>query len=575
MGNCVNNKRDNNNKSKINCIPVASYNFVKLNDRVLLPPLGKMIVENKEQDIQQTYKDFLLSDTKYSGYFDVKLKNITPLFINDKGVFFNDGKEVCIPGSSLRGCLKNAYKIITSGTMKTGVDGDVTDKTLYYRSFASACSKFKELYNYNMTQKRDGKEKSIAKPGFLVKIKNNYFIYPAQQGTNKNKVDMPEQVPCVKWNNEDAYIYTGKIYKESHCYCIKDPNFKTRYQVSEKIYRSYIGDNNRKRLDLLKALIKTNKNNDKKILNDFYKNRCEFVVPCFYVEDNGEVLHFGAGPYYRIPYKQSIGDHIPACLKADDVDFTAAVFGNKEFWGSRVYFENMYLANNDAEFLPPNIMKPLLEAKPTSFQNYLQPNQKNEAMHWDEDAQIRGYKMYWHRHCEWIYQGTKKVTKKTAPLKKDKLFTGKIRFENLDAVELGSLAKLFAFGENPSYCYKLGMGKPLGMGSVNITAKLYLRDKNYYTRLFDDESFTCGLQEHDKDYFIAEFDKYVKDNLTSYELYQERMEELRIIMSMEHMRSNGWNKRTDYLSVDDGDGNKCVNYRIPLPDIKAVVGTKK
>lgn len=577
MGNCVNNKRDNNNKSKINCIPVASYNFVKLNDRVLLPPLGKMIAENKERDIQQTYKDFLLSDNKYSGYFDVTLRNITPLFINDEGVFFNDGKDICIPGSSLRGCLKNAYKIITSGTMKTCVDGDVVDKTLYYRSFASGCSKFKELYNYNMTQKINGKDRVITKAGYLVKRKNEYFIHPATwKAVRVNSYTAnPKNAPCIKWEDKCVNVFTGFMNKKKHYYNISGPDFDTRYAVSEKLYKSYLDDKNRKGLNLLADERTLYGVRDSKLAARFRENGYDYAVPCFYVEDNGEVLHFGAGPYYRIPYKQSIGNHIPACLKADDVDFTSAVFGNKEYWGSRVYFENMYLANNDAEFLPPNIMKPLLEAKPTSFQNYLQPNQKNEAMHWDEDAQIRGYKMYWHRHCEWIYQGTKKVTKKTAPLKKDKLFTGKIRFENLDAVELGALAKLFAFGENPSYCYKLGMGKPLGMGSVNITAKLYLRDKNYYTRLFDDESFTCGLQEHDKDYFIAEFDKYVKDNLTSYELYQERMEELRIIMSMEHMRSNGWNKRTDYLSVDDGDGNKCVNYRIPLPDIKAVVGTKK
>lgn len=582
-GNYKNNKGNNSNKTKVNIVPVASYNFIKLNDRVLLPPLGKMIAENKEQDIQQTYKDFLLSDTKYSGYFDVKLKNITPLFINDEGVFFNDGEDTCIPGSSLRGCLKNAYKIITSGTMKTGDDGDVTDKTLYYRSFASGCSKFNKLYNDNITQKVDGKDRAITKAGYLVRRKNEYFILPAAwkavrgDSYTVNRKD----APCAQWEDNCVNVFTGFMNKKKHYYRISAPDFDTRYTVSEKLYKSYLDDKNRKGLNLLADKRALYGAKDSRLAARFRENGYDYAVPCFYVEDKDEVVHFGAGPYYRIPYKQSIGEHIPAYLKADDVDFAAAVFGNKEYWGSRVYFENMYLENNDAEFLTPNIMKPLLGAKPTSFQNYLQPNQKNEAMHWDEDTQIRGYKMYWHRHCEWMYQGMKKinenVTKKIAPLKKDKIFTGKIRFENLDAVELGALAKLFAFGENPDYCYKLGMGKPLGMGSVNITAKLYLRDKNYYTRLFDGESFACGLQGHDKDYFIAEFDKYVQDNLTksSYKLYQERMEELSLIMSMEHMRSNGWNKKTDYLSVDDGDGKKCVNYRIPLPDIKAVTGTKK
>lgn len=69
------------------------------------------------------------------------------------------------------------------------------------------------------------------------------------------------------------------------------------------------------------------------------------------------------------------------------------------------------------------------------------------------------------------------------PVEANKTFTGKIRFENLSDVELGAL--LFAL-ELPQGCYhKLGMGKPLGLGSVHITPKLFLSDrKTRYEKLF-------------------------------------------------------------------------------------------
>ena len=111
--------------------PTAPYNFVKLNDVVVSAPFSEKLNPGEEQ---QAYKEFLTGkEAKYSGYFEIEVENIRPLFINNgNDEFFSDGVNYLIPGSSLRGAIKNYFKIITNGTMRTGDDGDVTDLSLIH-----------------------------------------------------------------------------------------------------------------------------------------------------------------------------------------------------------------------------------------------------------------------------------------------------------------------------------------------------------------------------------------------------------------------------------------------------------
>ena len=119
--------------------PTTPYNFVPLNDVVLHPPLYEYVKGYTDNvGMQKGYKEFLLADKKYSGYCEVDIENITPLYIaGEDKKFFSDGKNLCIPGSSLRGCLKNIFKIITNGTMRVDKENpDITDKILYVRNLA-------------------------------------------------------------------------------------------------------------------------------------------------------------------------------------------------------------------------------------------------------------------------------------------------------------------------------------------------------------------------------------------------------------------------------------------------------
>jgi len=61
------------------------------------------------------------------------------------------------------------------------------------------------------------------------------------------------------------------------------------------------------------------------------------------------------------------------------------------------------------------------------------------------------------------------------PINTNAKFKGKIRFENLTDIELGAL--LFVLDLPEDCCHKIGMGKPIGLGSIEITPKLHLSNR--------------------------------------------------------------------------------------------------
>jgi hypothetical protein len=70
-------------------------------------------------------------------------------------------------------------------------------------------------------------------------------------------------------------------------------------------------------------------------------------------------------------------------------------------------------------------------------------------------------------------------------------FSGRVRFNNLTNLELGALLEALQL---PSGCsHRLGMGRPLGLGSVRITSRLRLVDRAARYGTWQ----ASGVQEHE------------------------------------------------------------------------------
>ena len=543
--------------------PTTPYNFVSLMENIISSPLNEFINSktNNQTDIIKQYKEYILSQTKHTGYIELEIETRTPCFIGGNGVdFFAPTGKPLIPGSTLRGLTKNIFKIVTGGAMRK--DEDITDRHLYFRCIMASNSnpRIKKLSNYykaRMTYKnKNGEECKKTKPGFLVRIKNDYFICPAKcKSQNFEQRQQPAKA-MIEWYEDSAACFTGFNKKKTSFRIIYDGDWEHPIQIAEAVIADYRADKNRRGINLLEDFVKKNA----EAYGFTKKKDISLVVPCFYVEQDGVIQHFGHGRSYRIPYERLISAHIPAKLKLDTIDFADAVFGKKEFWASRLCFEDALLVGT-AKKLMTNYATPLLSPNPTSFQLYLQ-QQDNDLQHWDNDANLRGYKLYWHKN---INENTWKIDdeknkierqQKITPLSKGAKFKGKIRFNDLSDVELGALLKVFCLAKDKQdICYKLGMGKSLGMGSVKVAANLYLIDETKrYNELFSEKGWQEAISKSNMQIYLDKFAAYLKNQLVktnSQEQYEKILNELTTLLDWENTKQSKWLQKTAYMKNAD------------------------
>lgn len=279
----------------------------------------------------------------------------------------------------------------------------------------------------------------------------------------------------------------------------------------------------------------------------------------------------------KVPYQKRVKDHIPSSNRnPEGTDFTAAIFGNADKFAGRVFFEDAKMDENAGQYpaLSPRILS---TPKPTAVRHYL-VQIKTGLADWNGNTNIRGHKLYWHRrtsddhtkkHYSWsetgqvIYDTQHTVIK---PIKSGAKFHGRIRFENLSDVELGAL--LFALDLPPGCDHKIGMGKPLGLGSIRITPTVVISNRageqaGRYGKLFDDHKrWNLPEKEIDKD-FKKEFSQYILAELSRVEKAGDnfvndlwsipRMEELWAMLRYDEnsMGKRDWLERTRYMELPE------------------------
>jgi len=275
-------------------------------------------------------------------------------------------------------------------------------------------------------------------------------------------------------------------------------------------------------------------------------------APVFFVWTGREkeVVYFGHSPNFRVPVRLPGMDHasnpldfVPVDLRADElIDCADAMFGwtpesggtRKDSCAGRVFFSDAELLTKDANlwYSPQPIAPHVLSGpKATTFQHYLVQDRnlghdadfKDTLAHYGTprtETQIRGRKHYWHKGSAPDIEANAKELQhesqlsRIRPLKPGVRFAFTIHFDNLRDYELGAL--LWALqprssaGEN--YVHKIGMGKPLGMGAVQIdhvNLKLTDRIAQRYMRLFDGgNQWAEGLEPAEQD-FATIFEEFI------------------------------------------------------------------
>ena len=174
-----------------------------------------------------------------------------------------------------------------------------------------------------------------------------------------------------------------------------------------------------------------------------------------------------------------------------------------------------YKTNNDNPDRGGSLTLPLLERpRPT----WSMP---------DKDAKIPGRKFYIHH--PWSVDKIKEVVinennRTIQPVGKNNVFEFDVRFDNLRKWELGLL--IYALELENNLAHKLGMGKALGLGSVQIkTEKVLLKN---------DLKNTANIDKHDKKEIIDEGFAHIHNNLLSGAcpdvLQNEYIKQLRLLL---------------------------------------------
>ena len=621
-------------ESENGLIATAPYNFISLPTDICVPKgwdtvnleecedcRDKETLKKKLDGLYSTYMQYVHDYGKHSGYIEVDITTRTSTLIGEYDEDIKDRAGNCassffsiqkdqpmIPGSSLRGVVRNLFKTITASSFREGED--FTGKTLYYRSFAAPKHALgaKEAYMETMRiGNKTTKAKDLRKRGFLVRTRTTqgveWNIYECNLSDCKTK-DYKTPKPRNKEANQN-FIGTVKWKdpeKESRVditiNCLngkKDNKFKNnsyvfiwnkgqKYKVDNYVIEAYRLDEKRKGLDVLKDCAK--KGDDAVSYSGI--STADLIAPCFFTVKDGRVIHFGAPVYYRIPYKKSIGIHVPSTLKTKKVDFTDLVFGLKEYWGGRLSFEDAKLSEASLKkggcLDTTETSVALLGPNPTSFQLYLNQEGNDKCLHWDDDANIRGVKQYWHREVG-KNEGTEKVTTKCKNrVNPNVTFTGKIYFQSLTTEELGALCKVLFLGtgtnggefstRNEKRQYKIGKGKSIGWGSVSITSKLFLEREETYNKvnMWTDMGIAPMYQEVDLekgkyavDTLISSFDAYAKKSMNvHYKSLERAIKELYIMMDPEALGDDQLEK-TKMMSINKGNDKRFAERTALLP----------
>jgi CRISPR-associated protein (TIGR03986 family) len=271
--------------------------------------------------------------------------------------------------------------------------------------------------------------------------------------------------------------------------------------------------------------------------------------PVFFLREKGKLTFFGRAGMFRLPYQHAPVDLIPDALRDDTtVDDAEAIFGyvgkgpTKAARAGRVSITDAHLVEDQGDvWLSPTPLVPKILAtpKPTAFQHYLVQTTdiSNRLFHYDSpQAILRGHKLYWHQGERTARDlaadaepgappvpPTSTQHTQLKPLRAGVCFQFRVYFENLSERELGALCwVLHPLGDpNRMYYHHLGMGKPLGMGAVQLTATLHRIDRRQrYTQLFDGDAWATGETTADDltdrptlERSVAPFERHLLDTL--------------------------------------------------------------
>ncbi len=661
----------------------APYNFIPLPDTLVLAPEALPAhdryneqnltghIECELETVSPTYIRGMLTPAEYDEFGEKRSDELSDSEKQKRAGFFSvesTRQKPAIPGSSIRGMIRNLMEIITCSRMRWV--GHLP--TFTFRAVAAQMNDpLREPYRSVI-----GPLSANVLAGYLFKEGDEWKIKPAltpqQIGLPGEEAFLKVKERIINANDLPGYIYLNDSKYKPQIHQVnfdlevkgnargKFP-FVTRIAAIEKGNLPYTGwlvcsgnmkeaakqkrdrpsprrshvivlqaDDKAEPLKIREQTIQDYLNGmttyQREMLQAWSGEKCdEFGClndgsPVFFIAEENEVTYLGHSPNFRIPARlfgteraAVPPDFIPEFLRSGKVpDFTEAIFGwvddktgpEKQCAG-RVFFSDAHLKQEGEDFWlkkQPVIPHTLGTPKCTTFQHYLvqdanaghYPDKKETLAHYgtpQNETLLRGFKLYWHRgETPDIEASAKEREHKNQltqiiPLKKGIKFQFTIHFENLSHIELGALWWALTLPGKPGkqHCHKLGMGKPLGMGSIKLTPHLFIGGRcgkeGRYGCLFSGSDWARAENPADGSAFLETFEQQMLVNIGLSEFKNlAQSDRISMLLTMLEWRDGTpeWMDATRYMLLEAGD-MKINEYkeRPVLPDPDIVVKTYK
>lgn len=411
----------------------APYNFVPFSDILILP------ADSLDALTEAAGHDRIRTD-RLTGELHVTLTADAPVFVSDgqpkeeagqKNVlhFFRDARgRYCIPGSTVRGFLRQNMKILGFGLVRP--KEDVEDQRLYFRDMASSGKSvnatLKKYYNNALGVKPytapSGKPYSIPEnvhSGWLEKRNGKYTIYPTAEPyrrvsrTDVRHLHKPEERELFTKNIPVAYRLDGERVAEIQRWSKRRPGMKEGtllctgrwirrrrnepdhpnhlylfpneileeepVEVPEEDWIAYQAD-----YEDRKNGLKQSTQRDRYDENFWALPKEGERKPVFYLRHEGH-LYFGMSLYLRIGYLHSTADGLPEeqrrAAEAGALDYTDTLLGFARDKTARAsardtiaYASRVSVGDFPAEGQPaelPTVSMVLGNPKPSWYPGYL------------------------------------------------------------------------------------------------------------------------------------------------------------------------------------------------------------
>ncbi|MFN8319664.1 MAG: TIGR03986 family CRISPR-associated RAMP protein [Saprospiraceae bacterium] len=418
----------------------------------------------------------------------------------------NHASKLFIPGSTIKGLVRNNIEIISQGKFK--VNNEIQEMAYGLRDMNNNFYK-NELINVKPSAGwliKKGDDYLIKEAKFVGRINKRDIISTFSISKDYNTSSITKKLEILKHKNYTKFNFQfdrilskwrngrqreyGNLYKFSkageegyvvpfgeiggkHYDFIFGPPTDTEFTLSQELYQ--------RNLDVFKSLDPKNDNWD--IYRDYYKELG--MIPVMFVgdADTQKVKHFGISQLYRLNNPKKVKYFCPTYDKK--LDLAETIFGTTENAG-RVNFSHCF-SDRRIEHIeyPFEVTQKILNSpKPSYYPNYITQTKLNTNDNYtfltyhDANSEktkitLRGFKKYP------IHISPKLIDSNPSSDKNEKIYTyflpisdtifkGKINFHNLTPIEIGALISALTFHGNKNLYHNIGSAKPYGFGKIKI-----------------------------------------------------------------------------------------------------------